>query len=52
MKILLITALVFLAGCGSTRTVIVPEVKMPEIPKELRTPARPLNTIKPLSEEE
>lgn len=51
MKYLILLALlVLLQGCGSTRTVIVPEVKMPAIPAELKTEPLPLKPIKPVSD--
>lgn len=52
MKLLILTLFVFLAGCGSTRVVVIPEVKMPTIPSELKTPPEYPSTIRPQTPQE
>lgn len=47
MKYLIALSFLFLAGCGNPLTRLVPKIEMPEPPKELMTPPKPLKTILP-----
>ena len=47
MKYLVALSFVLLAGCANPLTRLVPKIEMPEPPKELMTPPKPLKTIVP-----
>jgi|LakMenEpi03Aug12_release.lakeMendotaPanAssembly.Ray.scaffolds.fasta_scaffold07592_15 hypothetical protein len=47
MKYILALSLLFLAGCANPLTRLVPKIEMPEPPKELMAPPKPLKTIIP-----
>lgn len=47
MKYLVALSFIFLAGCGNPLTRLVPKIEMPEPPKELMAPPKPLKTIIP-----
>jgi hypothetical protein len=48
MKYLVALSLLFLAGCANPLTRLVPKIEMPEPPKELMAPPKPLKTIIPV----
>jgi hypothetical protein len=45
MKYLVALSLLFLVGCANPLTRLVPKIEMPEPPKELMAPPKPLKTI-------
>ena len=47
MKYLVALSFVFLVGCANPLTRLVPKIEMPEPPKELMAPPKPLKTIVP-----
>ena len=47
MKYLIALSFLFLVGCGNPLTRLVPKIEMPEPPKELMAPPKPLKTILP-----
>jgi hypothetical protein len=47
MRFLVALSFLFLAGCGNPLTRLVPKIEMPEPPKELMAPPKPLKTIIP-----
>jgi hypothetical protein len=47
MKYLVALSLLFLAGCATPLTRLMPKIEMPEPPKELMAPPKPLKTIIP-----
>ena len=50
MKFLVALSFLFLTACGNPLTRLVPKIEMPEPPKELMTPPKPLKTIIPETE--
>jgi hypothetical protein len=47
MRFLVALSFLFLAACGNPLTRLVPKIEMPEPPKELMAPPKPLKTIIP-----
>ena len=47
MKYVIALSFVFLVGCANPLTRLVPKIEMPEPPKELMAPPKPLKTIVP-----
>ncbi len=47
MKFLIALSFLLLTACGNPLTRLVPKIEMPEPPKELMTPPKPLKTIIP-----
>ncbi len=45
MRFLVALSFLFLAACGNPLTRLVPKIEMPEPPKELMAPPKPLKTI-------
>lgn len=51
MKYLIALSFIFIASCANPLTRLVPKIEMPEPPKELMTPPKPLKTIIPSTAE-
>jgi hypothetical protein len=47
MKYVIALSFILLAGCANPLTRLVPKIEMPEPPKELMAPPKPLKTIVP-----